>query len=206
MRARVGLGLGVIAALAIAIWAAVSQGGDEPPPTTTTSTLTTSSTESRPSSTSTTVTTTTTAGPSTTVTDTTTDPEARVEQVRQILQALYFGWFTAIHNKDEEAVREVIATERYLEDFRTAVTTLEYPRPPNKDEIVIKDLEILRDTENCLVTYSTVDLTLWLGEDATVSGVRVLLPVGGDWRFGTAWTHKEDRWQQDCDIEPELSP
>ena len=107
MKARAGLGLGVIAALAIAIWAAVSRGNGDPPPTTvsTTTVATTATT------TSTTIasTTSTTAATTTTPAETTVDPEARVEEVRQILQDLYYGWFLAIYNQDEETVRTIIA-------------------------------------------------------------------------------------------------
>lgn len=66
------------------------------------------------------------------------------------------------------------------------------------------DLEILRDSETCLVTYSTVDVTSWLGPDGMVSGVNVLLPVETEWRLGTAWTNRNDLWQTDCEIEPGL--
>lgn len=207
MRARVGLGLGVIAALAVAIWAAVAQGGDETPSTTTTLPPSTTSAPPTTISTTTVAPTSTTTTPTTTpaeTTATTVDAEARAEEVRLILQDLYYGWFTAIYNEDENTVLEVIATQRYLEDFRRAITTLEYPRAPEKDEIVVTELEILRDTEECLVTYSTIDVTSWLGDDAIVTGVDVLLPVDGEWRFGTAWIYKEDLWQRDCEIEPDL--
>src|SRR5690606_29302783 len=127
MRARVGLGLGVIAALAVAIWAAVAQGGDETPSTTTTLPPSTTSAPPTTISTTTVAPTSTTTTPTTTpaeTTATTVDAEARAEEVRLILQDLYFRWFTAIYNEDENTVLEVIATQRYLEDFRRAITTL----------------------------------------------------------------------------------
>jgi len=206
MRARVGLGLGVIAALAIAIWAAVSQGGDEPPPTTTTSTLTTSSTESRPSSTSTTVSTTTstTEALPTTAAETTGDPQDRTEEARQILRDLYYRWFDAIYRKDENAVLEISATSNNLDDFRRAISSVEFPRGPERSDIVIRDLEILRWDDSCLVVYAALDLSSWRGEGRVSTVVNVLLPVDGQWLFGTTWLYKDDLWQDDCRIEPDL--
>ncbi len=111
-RWRAGLSLGVIAALVVAIWAAVSAGGQrtDPPATSTTtapsSTVTT--TAGAPSSTTSKPTTTVTSRP----TSTTIDSEARLEEVRLILQDLYYRWFDAIYRNDGEAVREVVATEQ----------------------------------------------------------------------------------------------
>lgn len=199
MRWRLALGLGVIAALAIAIWAAVSQAGDEPPPPTSTTNpvLTTSSTEARTSSTSTTATTTTTAEPSTT-TETTADPDARVEEVRQILQDLYYRWFDAIYRNDEEAVLAVVATQQGLESFQRAVDELNAERAPTLEDIQIRELEILLDEPNCLVTFAEVDLTAWRGPDARGSVVDVMWPHDSSWRFATSWSSKGDLWEQDC--------
>jgi hypothetical protein len=202
LKARAGLGLGVIAALAIAIWAAVSRGNGDPPPTT--ASTTTVATTATTTSTTIASTTSTTAATTTTPAETTVDPEARVEEVRQILQDLYYGWFLAIYNQDEETVRQVIATQRYLDDFRRAIAEVDYPRAPTQEDVVVTDLEILRDSNECLVTYSTIDVSRWLGDGASVTSVNVLLPVHGEWRFGTAWMYRDDLWQQDCEIEPDL--
>jgi hypothetical protein len=121
-----------------------------------------------------------------------------------ILEDLYFRWFDAIYRNDEEAVLDVIATQRYLDDFRSATESLELPDAPERAEVIVTDLEILRDTPECVVTFSHLDLTRWRGDDATVTGVNVLLPVNGEWRLGTAWTHRNDLWESDCLIEPEL--
>ena len=111
-RWRAGLSLGVIAALVVAIWAAVSAGGqrtDSPATSTTTApSSTVPTTAGAPSSTTSKPTTTVTSRP----TSTTIDAEARLEEVRLILQDLWFRWFDAIYSQDdEEAVRQVVATE-----------------------------------------------------------------------------------------------
>ncbi len=129
---RTGLSLGVIAALVIAIWAAVSAGGDEtdPPATSTTRETTTTS----PKSTTVAESSSTTSEPSTTVTTeptpTTVDSEARIEEVRLILQDLYYRWFDAIYRNDEDAVREVVATEDDLDAFPRAVENMHAPARP----------------------------------------------------------------------------
>lgn len=203
---RTGLSLGVIAALVIAIWAAVSAGGDETDPPATSTTRETTTTGARSPTTE--ENSSTTSEPSTTVTteptSTTVDSEARNEEVRLILQDLYYRWFDAIYRNDEDAVRQVIATGVYLNAFRDSVENMELPRAPQYDDIVIRDLELLRDTRRCLVTFATIDLTSWRGQDALTSGVNVLLPVNGGWRFATSWTNKSDLWEADCDIQPEL--
>ncbi|HSJ33692.1 MAG TPA: hypothetical protein VLB85_01380, partial [Acidimicrobiia bacterium] len=97
MRWRPALSLGVIAALAVAVWAALSAGDDEPPP----STVTTSTTTSTVTSTTTTVPATTSktsaVTSSTAAPETTVDPEDRLEEVRLLLEDLYYRWFDAIY-------------------------------------------------------------------------------------------------------------
>lgn len=199
-RLKTGLSIGVMVALAIAIWAALASGDSDPEPTTTTTTTTlATSTTTAP-----TTTTSTTTPPQTSVPDTTVNAEARREEVRLILEDLYFGWFDAIYHNDEEAVREVVATSNNIEDFHQAVESLTLPSPPIRAEIQVKDVEILRDDDRCLVTYSILDVSQWRGEGALSEGVNVLLPVEGEWRFGTAWTHRYDLWEADCSIEPDL--
>lgn len=205
MRWRPVLSLGVIAALGVAVWAALSAGSDEPSPTTSTAVpVTTSFTTSTTTPTTVSTTSTTVPAATTSVTETTTDPEARLEEVRLILEDLYYRWFDAIYRNDEAAVREVVATEQALSDFRSAVENLDLPREPTRKEIRISDLEILRDDTQCLVTYSTLDLTAWRGEGVETSGVDVLLRVDASWRLGTTWTNPSDLWEPDCLIEPEV--
>lgn len=201
---RAGLSVGVIVALVIAIWVAVSSGDDEPAPTTLETTTTSATTLTTTTTTTPPATTATTSGSTTTPTETTVDEEARIEEVRLILEDLYFRWFDAIYRNDEEAVREAIATERYLTDFRNAVDSLDIPRQPEREDVAVSGVEILRDSESCLVTYATVDARQLLGDEGEGSRVNVLLYSEGRWKLATVWTNKTDLWQQDCEIQPEL--
>lgn len=206
MRWRPVLSMGVIVALGVAVWAALSAGNDDVP---TTSTVSSSSTTTASTPTTTPLPTTTTSGsttapPTTSAPTTTIDPEARIEEVRLILEDLYYRWFDAIYRNDEEAVRDVVATSNNIADFREAVTTLNLERPPERGEIRVTDVEVLRDDSRCLVAFSTLDVSAWRGAGATTEGVDVLLPVSGDWRLATTWESESDLWQTDCEIEPDL--
>ena len=205
MRRRQALSLGVIAALIVAIWAAWASGDDPPPPTTIIVSDPTTTTTAPPPTTSTTVTTTppttTTAPP----TSTTSDPEARTEEVRQILEDLWFGWFDAVFRGDSAAAAEVVATKSLLESFERASDSQAWPRQPSREDITIRDLEILLDREDCLVTLGTVDLSSWLGPEGTTSGVDVMYPSDGSWKFASHWTSRGDLWEADCDAERNTS-
>lgn len=204
MRWRLALSLGVIAALAVAVWAALSSGDEEPPATTTASTATPATVTTLPSTTTTAPTSTVTTLATTSSTaapDTTVSPEARLEEVRLILEDLYYRWFDAIYRNDEEAVREVIATEDRLEAFQEMAANHSYPSAPDPAQIRTKDVEILEDSPDCLVVHSTLDLTEWLGEGMTSSGVDVLWPHTDGWRRATLWAHPQDLWRTDCEAE-----
>ena len=198
---RRGLGMGVIAALVVAVWAAFAAGDDEPDDTTTTTSITTVPMTSP--STASTVATTTPGAPSPSTTSpspsTTVDAEARAEEVRLILEDLWFRWFDAIYREDEEAVRDVVATSRGLDDFQGARNSLELPREPRPEDIEVSVVEVLLDRSNCLVAYSSLDLSSWLGEGSTRTGVDVLYPHEDGWRFATHWVNDTDLWENDCD-------
>lgn len=201
MNGRRALSLGVIVALAIAIWVAV-QSGDDPAPTSTTASTVAPTTQPPATTATTTASTTSTTAPSTTATTappTTVDDEARVEEVRLLLEELYFGWFEAIYHNDEDRVSAVVATNDRLEAFRVAAQSHTYERAPKHEEIQVRDIEILRDAPDCLVVYSILDLTSWLGEGAVSTGVDVLWPYKGSWRRAGLWSSKDDLWQTDCD-------
>jgi hypothetical protein len=204
MRWRPALSLGVIAALAVGVWAALSSGDEEAPASTTTTTTT--------PATSTSLATTTTAAPPTTDTtvgttsstaapDTTISSEARLEEVRLILEDLWFRWFDAIYRNDEDAVRAVIATEAGLEDFREAVTSVAYAGSPSRGDVLVEHPEILRDDEQCLVVYSTLNVSGFVEEPGTSAGVDVLWPHEAGWRRATRWGNRGDIWEQDCDAQ-----
>ena len=38
-----------------------------------------------------------------------------VEEAEEILRRLWFGWFEGIYNQDEDRIREVVATQRFLD-------------------------------------------------------------------------------------------
>ena len=187
---RFGLAAVVIAALAAVAWAALQP--NTPPATTTTTTTATTTTAT---------TSTTTTLPDTT---TTVDPQARLREVEAILTDLYYRWFDAIYRNDEEAVREAVATINNLEDFRRAMSTMEFLKEPTAEGVVVTQVEILLDEPTCLVVFSTLDVQAFRGEGAITSGVDVLLPVKGSWKLGTTWERKTDLWQQDCLIEPDI--
>jgi hypothetical protein len=196
--ARTGLSIGVIVALAVAIWAAVSSGNDEVPPISSTSATVSSTSVSTSSSTTTTAPTTTSAATSV---PGTTDPEARLEEVRLIVRDVWFGWFDAVYRNDEEAVLEVVATPTRLANFQEAVESAAWPRAPDLSEIVPAEVEILFDEATCLVVLSTLDLTAWLGGDAVTTGVDVMWPHDGSWRFASHWANASDVWETDCTAE-----
>ncbi len=198
-RWRIGLGAGVVVVLVVAAWAAVSSIGKEVPTTVTSSpTITTTSTTVPPATAVATThpTTPTTSAPSP---DTTSHAEARTEEVRLILEDLYFRWFDAIYHNDEEAVRKVVATERRLANFRRAVDELDLPTPPGRYDIVVSRVEVLRDSPDCLVTFSEVDQTMWRGPGMRSSIVDVLWAHEDHWRFATSWQNRGDLWEGDCD-------
>lgn len=144
---------------------------------------------------------TTTSSPATTAT--TTDAEARLEEVHLILHDLWFGWFDAVYRDDAAAVQEVIATESLMASFDRAAEAQEWPRQPLREDVVIEDVEILLFREDCLVTYGTVDVSSWLGAEAISSGVDVLYLSQGRWKFASHWTNKGDLWETDCDTQRE---
>lgn len=196
------LSVAVIVTLLVAIWA-TTVGGDESPTAAATQTptsLTTTSTAETPALPAPTTTALATTIPASTTVpvEATTDPEARAEEVRLILQDLYFRWFDAIYRNDEEAVLDVVATQQELEGFRHAVEVADWPRAPRADEILIEDLEILVQDDNCLAVHRTTNLQGWLGAKAATSGVDVLWPHDSGWRFATHWKNQHDLWEADC--------
>lgn len=199
---RAGLGAAVVVALAVTFWAALSR-GDEPTPTTLASPSTVPPTSNTTTPTTTPVPTTTTDTPatSTVAPNTTLDEDARTEEVRLILEDLYFRWFDAIYHDDEEAVRQVVSTERGLDDFAQAVAQMELPREPRREDVRVDTVEVLRDDDDCLVVFHDLDLTEWRGPDSRSSLVDVLFPYESGWRFATSWQNRNDLWEADCDAD-----
>jgi len=122
-----------------------------------------------------------------------------VEEAEEILRELWFGWFEGIYNQDEERIREVVATEQML-NAATAAFGADFARAPSPDGIEL-DVEILHSNDQCLATWSTLDVTEFRGPEATTEAVHVFRFVEGTWRFATSWTQKEDLWEADCEVE-----
>ena len=123
-----------------------------------------------------------------------------VEEAEAILRELWFGWFEGIYNQDEDRIREVVATQRFLDNARAAFETMEFIKEPRPSDITISGLEILRSDEECLVLWSRVDASPIVGEGAVSESVDVLRWVDDSWRMATAWVYKEDLWAQDCEL------
>jgi len=142
------------------------------------------------------------APPSTSTTlPTTTTTLDRTEEVRLILEDLYFRWFDAIYRKDPDALWEVVATQEGHADGVRAMETMKFFASPRSSDVKVSGVELLRDSRNCLVAYSTVDITAFRGEGAVRTGVDVLWPADiAEWRFASAWTYKDDLWESDCDL------
>jgi hypothetical protein len=150
-----------------------------------------------------TTTTTVASTTSTAVTTTSTVPSHVVETVEEaeaILRELWFGWFEGIYNQDEDRIREVVATQPFLDAARAAFGKMSFSKQPELSDVLIEELEILRSDEDCLVVWSRVDASLLRGADSQVEGVDVIRWVDDSWRMATAWAYKEDLWAQDCDI------
>jgi len=156
----------------------------------------------------TTASTTTTSTPSTsasavttTEATTTTSAEDRVEEVRAIVQELYFKWFDAIYRKDAEALWEVVATKATHEIGVSAFSKATFQAPPTREQTKVVSIEILLDRQDCLVVWSAIDVSEFRGPDAYSEIVDVLWPDPDDrWKFATSWENKVDLWVDDCDL------
>lgn len=191
---RLAAGL-IVVGLAVGIWALWPD--DEPGPvTTTTPTAAEMTTTVLPSSTS------TTAAPSTT-TSTTTHVVATVEEAEAILRDLWFGWFEGIYNQDEARIREVVGTQSMLDAAREAFGA-SFTAAPTLDGVGLSQSELLRSDEECLVVWTTIDVSAFRGNDSESQVVTVSRRLDASWKLATTWAHKEDLWEADC--ESELSP
>ncbi|HKX74667.1 MAG TPA: hypothetical protein VJR05_04680 [Acidimicrobiia bacterium] len=172
--------------------------------------------DSAPSSTNTTVegsTTTAAVRPNTTTPSTTapvtstTTAEQRQAEVEALLQELWFGWFDAIYRKDPDALWEVVATTRRYDAGLAAMESMTFEGAPSPESISISRLMILLDRPDCLVVDHDVDVTAFRGEGAVGQSVSVLWSdQERGWRFATSWASPDDLWEQDCDLEREVTP
>jgi hypothetical protein len=126
-----------------------------------------------------------------------------VEEAEEILRDLWFGWFEGIYNQDEARIREVVGTQAMLD---AAVESFGAPftAEPTLNGVLLSESELLRSDENCLVLWSTIDVSAFRGEGSHSQMVTVTRWAGDSWKLATTWAHKEDLWEADC--ESALSP
>jgi hypothetical protein len=154
-----------------------------------------------------TTTTTTTSPTTTTVPDTTTTSAVEgshvvetVEEAEEILRELWFGWFEGIYHQDEDRIREVVATQAFLDAGVNAFGNLPFTAEPSREGLDFEELEILLTSAECLAVWS-VSTTSFLDTDEARSGVEVLRLFDGEWRFASAWRFRNDLWEGDCEAE-----
>jgi hypothetical protein len=77
---------------------------------------------------------------------------------------------------------------------------------PTQEGVILSQSELLRSDENCLVVWSTMDVSAFRGEGFESQMVMVTRRVDDSWKLATTWTHREDLWEADCESElPPLS-
>jgi hypothetical protein len=182
----------VIALVAGLVWAAWLTSRDEPTPTA--STVQSPSTTTQPEQASTTLTT-------GALSSSTTQAASREEEVKAILEDLWFGWFDAIYRKDEDALWAVVATQNNFEAGQNAMSDEGvFTRAPTAGDVQLVDFEILLDRPDCLVVSQQVDVSPFRAGPAEFTTVTVLWPDDQQrWRMATQWQYVDDLWIHDCD-------
>ncbi|HEU4320496.1 MAG TPA: hypothetical protein VFS66_10495 [Acidimicrobiia bacterium] len=186
----------IAVALAVAVFVLWPRSDGENPsdpqagPTTTTTTLSATTTTAAVS--------TTTSWPTSTVTDV--QVVETVEEAEAILRDLWFGWFEGIYNQDEARIREVVASQQFLDSARSAFGDLQFIAEPTANSIQFDEIEILESSETCLAVWN-VSSVEFLESDSSRSGVEILREDEGMWKFVAAWRFKNDLWEADCDAQ-----
>lgn len=194
---RLAAGL-IVAGLAVGIWALWPRDDSDPSPTTTPTAVETTATMPRTTTTTTVVTTSVV-----TTSTAATHVVATVEEAEEILRNLWFGWFEGIYNQDEARIREVVGTQAMLDAAREAFGA-SFTEAPTRDGVLLSQSELLRSDEDCLVAWSTIDVSSFRGESSDSEMVTVTRWVDDTWKLATTWALKEDLWDADC--ESQLSP
>lgn len=194
---RLAAGL-IVVGLAVGIWALWPRDDSDPSPTTTPTAVETTATIPRTTTTTTVVTTSVV-----TTSTAATHVVATVEEAEEILRDLWFGWFEGIYNQDEARIREVVGTQAMLEAAREAFGA-SFTEAPTRDGVLLSQSELLRSDEDCLVAWSTIDVSSFRGESSDSQMVTVMRWVDDTWKLATTWALKEDLWDADC--ESQLSP
>jgi hypothetical protein len=121
-----------------------------------------------------------------------------VEEAEEILRELWFGWFEGIYNQDEDRIREVVATEEFLNAGIEAFEALEFTSPPTREAISFDDTELLEATAECIAIWTTGTVE-FLGTNRENTGVDVLRRTNNTWQILSTWLYKDDLWQADCE-------
>ena len=182
----------IVVGLAVGIWALWPREESDSTPTTLPIAVETTTT--------TRVTTTTTAA------TTTTDGShvvTTVEEAEVILRDLIYRRLLGIYLEDEDEVAQIVATEAALESAVQAFGQIEFEEEPSIEGVVLNELELLRSDEECLATWTELDVSGFQGQGAVSSAVVVLRWVNGEWRWASIWQFREDLWEADCDAQLE---
>jgi hypothetical protein len=127
-----------------------------------------------------------------------------VEEAEEILRELWFGWFEGIYNQDVARIKEVVGTQAMLDAARDAFGSASFESVPTLAGIAVSNTEILRSDEECLATYSRLDISGFAGSGSVEESVVVLRRVDDQWKLATLWINRNDLWETDCDsvLEP----
>jgi len=181
----------IVVGLAIGVWLLWPRGESASPVSTTV--LAVEPTTTRGSDTSTSATPT-----STTVVNSESHVVKTVEEAEEILRELWFGWFEGIYNQDEDRIREVVATEEFLNAGIEAFEAFEFTSPPTREAISFDDSELLEATAECIAIWTTGTVE-FLGSNRENTGVDVLRRTNNTWQILSTWLYKDDLWQADCE-------
>jgi hypothetical protein len=191
----------IIALVAGLVWAAWRMTANPAATTTTTASPSSTTTQPVPASTSTSAVAATSTPTSVVV--------SREEEVKAILENLWFGWFDAIYRKDEDALWKVVATQARHDAGVEAMGMVGlFTTAPTLSGTDVTLNAILLDRADCLVVQHQFDFSGFRGQGAVGETVSVLWPdEHGSWRFATDWQYANDLWQGDCDsLSRKLSP
>jgi hypothetical protein len=137
-----------------------------------------------------------------------TSEEQRRAEVEELLGDLWFGWFDAIYRKDPDALWRVVATTQRYDAAVGAMNSLTFLQAPTREGVIVRDLDLLLDREDCMVAFYEIDVSSFRGDEMVSTGVSVMWPDERyGWRFATSWLFANDLWQQDCDnLQREITP
>lgn len=182
---RVAVASALVIALATGVW--LLWPDDEQPPSTTVPIA----------ASSTTVPSTTSSSPGTT--STTNHVVDSVEEAETILRRFWFGWYSGLHQRDEDLIRTLVVTEDQVQTAVSRFGSLAFERAPVASDFVFVDTEILRSDSDCLAIWSEFSPP-FLEMEGTTSGVQVLRWERGQWRSLSYWRYRSDLWEEDCAV------